>query len=56
MSNGKSGYSDWLVSFGINVVLSVLREVIKNPQRKEELERAMRKVWTQIGLVYGFES
>lgn len=44
---------DFLFDLGVSVILTVLRESIKNPQRKAEVRRAMLKVWTQIGIVFG---
>ncbi len=45
---------EFLIGWAINTLLSVLRMVVKNPTKKAEMERAMRKVWEAIGAAYGF--
>lgn len=43
---------DMLISMGIALVIQGLKEAIKNPTKKEELKKAMFKVYTQIGIAY----
>ena len=43
---------DFWTNMAISVVLSVLKEMIKNPAKKEELKKAMLKVRNQIEVVY----
>ncbi len=45
---------EFLIGWAINTLLSVLRMVVKNPAKKSDLEKAMRKVWEAIGAAYGF--
>ncbi len=45
---------EFLIGWAINTILSVVRMVVKNPAKKDGLERAMRKVWEAIGAAYGF--
>jgi hypothetical protein len=45
---------EFLIGWAINTILTVLRMVVKNPEKKKALESAMRKVYESIGTVYGF--
>ncbi len=45
---------EFLIGWAINTILSVLRMVVKNPEKKAALEGAMRKVYEAIGTAYGF--
>jgi hypothetical protein len=43
---------DLLLNMGISAVLTALKESFKNPQRKEQLRKAMLKIRNQINLLY----
>jgi hypothetical protein len=44
---------DYFVNIGISLVLSALKQAVKNPAHKAELRNAMLKIYTQIGIVFG---
>ena len=44
--------SDFLVSMGINLVLSAIKDAVKNPKKAEGLKRAFLKVRDAINLLY----
>lgn len=46
---------DFFLDIGISAVLTVLKQSVKNAERKAELKRVMLKIYNQIGLVYGGE-
>lgn len=43
---------DQLTDMGIALVLSFLKTVIKNPEKKEQFKKAIQKVYIQIGIAY----
>ena len=44
--------ADFYVDLGLSIVFSVLRVVIKNPGKKEEMKKALLKLRNQIELAY----
>lgn len=44
--------NDFLINMGINVVLTLLGQVIKNPASKESYRRAMLKIHNAIKLAF----
>ena len=44
--------NDLLLNMGISFVLTAIKESFKNPARKEELKRALKKVRDQINMLY----
>lgn len=44
--------NDMLVSMGITFVLAAVKESFKNPERKEQLKKALLKVRNSISALY----
>lgn len=44
---------DFLFDFGVTAILSVLKEAVKNKERKEKVKRQMLKIAAAILTVYG---
>lgn len=44
--------ADFLISMAISVILTTLKEAIKNPEKKAALKRAMLKIRDNINVVY----
>lgn len=44
--------SDVLISMGINLVLSAIKEAVKNPKKAENLKKALLKVRDSINILY----
>ncbi len=44
--------SDWLVDLALAVLFSVLKQVVKNPEKKKSLARAMIKLRRQLEIAY----
>jgi hypothetical protein len=40
------------ISMGISILLTALKDSVKNPKKKEELRKAMLKVYTSIKALY----
>ncbi len=43
---------EWLVQMGITTILSVLKESVKNEQKKADLKKAMLKIRNAINTLY----
>jgi hypothetical protein len=46
---------EWLFPLAVTVILTVVKQVIKNPTKKEELKAAMIKVRDSIDAAYAIE-
>jgi hypothetical protein len=46
---------DFYVNLGLSIVFSVLAQVVKNPEKKEELKRALVKLRDQLLFIYPVE-
>lgn len=44
--------NDYLITMGISFVLAAIKESFKNPQKKEDLKKALLKIRDQINLLY----
>lgn len=44
---------EWLIDLGISAILTSLKLAVKNTETKEKIRRAMLKIYTQIGIVFG---
>jgi hypothetical protein len=44
--------NDWVFDLGISVILSAVKNAIKNPDRKEAYKRALLKVRDAINILY----
>lgn len=47
--------SDFIISLGINLVLSAIKEAVKNPKKAESLKKAFLKVRDAINALYPVE-
>lgn len=47
---------DYLLNMAIAIVLATIKEAFKNPERKEQVKRAMLKIKANIELLYGEEA
>jgi len=43
---------DFYISMAISVILTAIKQAVKNPDKAEELKRALLKVRDQIDLLY----
>lgn len=43
---------DFFLSMAISVILTSIKQAVKNPEKAEEIKRAMLKVRDQISLLY----
>jgi hypothetical protein len=46
---------DFWTNIGLSIVFSVLQQVVKNPEKKEEMKRAMVKLRDQLNMAYPVE-
>jgi len=43
---------DFCISMAISIILTAIKQAVKNPEKAEELKRAFLKVRDQIDLLY----
>lgn len=43
---------DYFISMAISIVLAAIKESVKNPKKKQELQAALLKVRDQINMLY----
>lgn len=44
---------DYFLNMAIAIVLATIKEAFKNPEKKEQVKRAMLKIGANIDMVYG---